>query len=115
MVDSVICNQANTYISAVLLSLSAMLQLELPHINVLSKIDLLEQHGNLGNLQNNPLNFVVDMNLEFYTEVQDLQYLEQYLNRGSSPKYQKLNHILCELIQDFNLVAFHTLNIEVRS
>ena len=54
------------------------------------------------------------MNLDFYTEVQDLKYLEQYLNKESfSARYQKLNHLLCELIQDYNLVAFHTLNIEV--
>ena len=34
--------------SALLLSLSTMLHLELPHINVLSKIDLIENYGNLG-------------------------------------------------------------------
>ena len=48
MVDSIICNQANTYVSGVLLSLTAMLQLELPHVNILSKIDLLEKQENLG-------------------------------------------------------------------
>jgi hypothetical protein len=31
-----------------LLSLSTMLHLELPHINVLSKIDLIESYGKLG-------------------------------------------------------------------
>jgi hypothetical protein len=31
-----------------MLSLSTMLHLELPHINVLSKIDLLSQYGKLG-------------------------------------------------------------------
>ena len=39
---------AAKYISVLLLSLRAMLQLELPHINVLSKIDLLSQFSNLG-------------------------------------------------------------------
>jgi hypothetical protein len=37
------------YVSALLMSLSAMLHLELPHINVLSKIDLIESYGKLGN------------------------------------------------------------------
>ncbi len=36
------------YISALLLSLSTMLHLELPHVNVLSKIDLIRQYGRLG-------------------------------------------------------------------
>lgn len=32
-----------------MLSLRAMLHLELPHINVLSKVDLIAQYGDLGN------------------------------------------------------------------
>ena len=36
------------YISALLLSLSTMLHLELPHINLLSKVDLIRQYGKLG-------------------------------------------------------------------
>ena len=31
-----------------MLSLRAMLHLELPHINVLSKVDLIQQYGDLG-------------------------------------------------------------------
>ena len=40
-----------------------MLQLELPHVNVLSKVDLVEKYGKL------------DFNIDYYTEVQDLDYL----------------------------------------
>jgi hypothetical protein len=101
LVDSAICNEASTYVSALLLSLSTMLQLGLPHVNVLSKIDLLGKFGKL------------DLNLDFYTEVQDLKYLEQYLSRDSfSSQFQRLNRALCELVEDFSLVAFQTLNIE---
>ena len=39
-----------------------MLHLELPHINLLSKIDLIEQYGKLR------------FNLEFYTEVRNQSY-----------------------------------------
>lgn len=38
------------YVSVLLLSLRTMLQLELPHINVLSKIDILSHYGDLGTL-----------------------------------------------------------------
>lgn len=41
-------NTTPRYISALLLSLNTMLHLELPHINVLSKIDLVRQYGKLG-------------------------------------------------------------------
>jgi GTPase SAR1 family protein len=46
--DSHYVTDAAKYISVLLLSLRAMLHLELPHINVLSKIDLLTQYGDLG-------------------------------------------------------------------
>jgi hypothetical protein len=36
------------YISALLLSVSTMLHLELPQINVLSKVDLVKQYGEMG-------------------------------------------------------------------
>ena len=39
------------YISVLLLSLRTMLQLGLPHVNVLSKIDLISQYGELGTLR----------------------------------------------------------------
>ncbi|KAF9028524.1 hypothetical protein BDP27DRAFT_1387064 [Rhodocollybia butyracea] len=54
--DAHYITDASKYISVLLLSLRTMLQLELPHINVLSKIDLLAKYGDL------------DFNLDFYTE-----------------------------------------------
>jgi len=47
LVDAHHCSNAANFISAALLSLTAMLQLELPHVNVLSKIDLIESMGEL--------------------------------------------------------------------
>ena len=57
LVDAHLCTDPSKYISALLLSLSTMLHLELPHINLLSKVDLIEQYGKLS------------FNLDFYTEV----------------------------------------------
>lgn len=48
LVDSVLCSKGTAFVAAVLLSLSTSLQLELPHVNVLTKIDLLPKHGELG-------------------------------------------------------------------
>lgn len=48
LVDAHLCSDPGKYISALLLSLSTMLHLELPHINVLSKIDLIGSYGKLG-------------------------------------------------------------------
>src|SRR5215471_877226 len=92
------------YISALLLSLRAMLQMDLPHLNVLTKID---------NLSNYP---PLPFNLDFYTEVQDLSYLIPHLKtespRLANSKFDALNQAIVELVQDFGLVAFETLAVE---
>ena len=64
LVDSIYCCHPHNFLSALLVSLTSMLQLELPHINVLSKIDLLRLYQP-----------AMDFNIDFYTEVQDLSYL----------------------------------------
>eukprot|EP01122_Echinamoeba_exundans_P000250 TRINITY_DN10224_c0_g1_i1.p1 TRINITY_DN10224_c0_g1~~TRINITY_DN10224_c0_g1_i1.p1 ORF type:complete len:316 (+),score=75.21 TRINITY_DN10224_c0_g1_i1:161-1108(+) len=100
LVDSFYCSSPSNYVAALLVSLSTMLQLELPHVNVLSKIDLVEKFGKL------------DLNLEFYTTGTDLEYLQHALNReDKSGRFSELNRTLCELIEDFSLVSFTTLNI----
>ena len=53
-----------------------------------------------------------DFNLDFYTEVQDLSYLENLLSQ-QSPRYAALNMEICSLIEDFGLVGFETLAVEV--
>ncbi|KAB1204000.1 GPN-loop GTPase 2 [Morella rubra] len=47
LVDAHLCSDPGKYVSALLLSLSTMLHMELPHVNVLSKIDLIESYGRL--------------------------------------------------------------------
>jgi hypothetical protein len=39
-----VCSDPSKFISGSLLSLSAMIQLELPHLNVLTKCDLVDEH-----------------------------------------------------------------------
>lgn len=101
LVDAHLCGDPGKYISALLLSLSTMLHLELPHVNVLSKIDLIESYGKLA------------FNLDFYTDVQDLSYLQHCLDQEPcAAKYRKLTKELCEVVEDFSLVNFTTLDIQ---
>lgn len=78
--------------------------MDLPHLNVLTKIDKLSNYG--------PLPF----NLDFYTEVQDLSYLLPHLAKENPimqhPKFEGLNNAVIELVEDFGLVGFETLAIE---
>jgi GPN-loop GTPase len=80
-----------------------MLQLDLPHLNVLTKIDKLVSYA--------PLPF----NLDFYTEVHDLTYLLPALVNESpvmSDKFEGLNRAIVQLVEDFGLVSFETLAVE---
>ncbi|KAK0565608.1 hypothetical protein OC844_001119 [Tilletia horrida] len=110
LVDASHITDASRYIALLLLSLRAMLTLELPHINVLSKMDLLSEMSDQ-----------LAFNLDYYTEVQDLSYLlpqlTEQLGGPSSRRAQrfaKLNQRITELIEDFSLVGFETLAVEDR-
>ncbi|CAH1125056.1 unnamed protein product [Ceutorhynchus assimilis] len=101
LVDSHHCSDATKFISTLLLSLSTMLQVQLPHVNVLSKADLLKK---------NPSK--LDFSLDFYTNVLDLQYLLDVLDDGPfTKKFKKLNKAIVGIIEDYSLVAFLPLDI----
>lgn len=76
--------------------------MDLPHLNVLTKIDKLSSYS--------PLPF----NLDYYTEVQDLSYLLPHLEQESSvgSKFKGLNEAIVQLVEDFGLVGFETLAVE---
>ncbi|KAF7242436.1 GPN-loop GTPase 2 [Varanus komodoensis] len=126
LVDSHYCTDPGKFISVLCTSLSAMLHVELPHVNVLSKMDLVEQYGKLARVD---LEFYlyhvlydddddddddVSFNLDYYTEVLDLSYLVDHL--ASDPffkNYHRLNEKLVEVIEDYSLVSFVPLNVQV--
>ena len=83
------------------MSLSSMLQIELPHVNIFSKMDLIKQYG--------PLKF----NLDYYTDVLDLNYLLDTLDSDRIlSKFKNLNKKICDIVQDYSLVSFIPLNIQ---
>ncbi|KAL9581743.1 MAG: hypothetical protein Q9212_003707 [Teloschistes hypoglaucus] len=104
LTDSYCLTLPSLYISTLLLSLRSMLQLDLPHLNVLTKIDNLSSYG--------PLPF----DLEFYTEAQDLSDILPHLLEENPvmrhPKFEGLNTAVVELVEDFGLVGFETLVVE---
>jgi hypothetical protein len=59
---------------------------------------------------------IIAFNLSYYTEVQDLTYLAAQLDNAPdrfSQKYRKLNQVICELVEEYGLVGFETLAVEV--
>lgn len=67
-------------------------------------MDSVEKYGSL------------DMGLEFYTEVMDIDYLLEYLDDSPQmKKYWKLNKALAEVITDYALVSFLPMSVESQS
>lgn len=103
LVDSHYCSEPSKFISVLLTSLSTMLQIELPHVNILSKVDLIEKFGKL------------QYNLDFYTEVLDMSYLLDHMDGDPFfDKFYRLNKAIVGVIEDYSLVNFTPLNIQDR-
>ncbi|KAF5286707.1 hypothetical protein FQA39_LY16190 [Lamprigera yunnana] len=101
MVDSHYCSDPTKFISTLLLSLSTMLQIGLPHVNVLSKADLLKKYSSK-----------LDFGVDFYTDVLNLEYLLELLDDGPfSSKYKKLNAAIISLVEDYSLVGFIPVDV----
>jgi GPN-loop GTPase len=104
LIDSYSLTIPSLYISTLLLSLRTMLQLDLTHVNILTKIDNMNKYP--------PLPF----NLDYYTEVQDLNYLLPALGSESTlfktGKFAALNEAIIHLVEEFGLVGFETLAVE---
>ncbi len=125
LVDSNFCLEPSKFLSSIVLSISVMLRIALPHINVLSKLDLLEKSGAL------------KFDLEFYMNCIDVRgLLEQIKSSNTSGDgdnddldddgdklkpisskqtrhtFTSLNKAFCDIIEDFNLVSFLAMNVE---
>jgi GTPase SAR1 family protein len=96
LLDSHHCAEVSKYVSGLVVSLSAMLQLELPHINVLSKVDIVESSGPLS------------LPLSYYTDCSELERLLPFCEASPafSRKHAALTSRLCELVEDFGLVRY---------
>lgn len=100
LIDSHHCSDPAKYIAVLMTSLATMLQLELPHVNILSKIDIAEAFGRLA------------FNLDYYTDVLDLSFLLEALDDNPhTARFRNLNAALVEVVEDFSLVNFIPLSV----
>lgn len=101
LIDSHYIQDPAKFVSVLVLTLQSMLQLEYPHVNVLTKID------NLQNYEELPLP------LENYTDPVDLSFLTGLLEKTSfGQKHRKLSEALCGLIEEFGMLSFVPFAVE---
>ena len=84
LLDSMFIQDAPKYFSGVLTALSTMIQLEIPHINVMTKIDLLDKK-------------LEDTSMGRYYDV-DTSLLLEDANLQTSKKFLRLNEKVSQLV-----------------
>lgn len=85
---------SHKFASGILCCLSAMIQLELPHINVLTKVDLLDKKSS------SDLSELCDPDLGA------LQYKMEEEGKCDNDKHKLLTAEICNLLQTYNMVSF---------
>ncbi|OII74439.1 ATP-binding domain 1 family protein [Cryptosporidium andersoni] len=111
LIDCTLLSSPTNYISSLLVSLSAQMSLELPYLNVFSKIDLL-----------NTIRDDLPFRLEYFVEVQDLnqllKYWENHSAQGNHPmalKFQLFQRELANLIEDSTIMQFIPVDINEKN
>ncbi|CAN8001028.1 unnamed protein product [Ixodes pacificus] len=97
LIDSQYMVETTKFFSGVLSALSAMVNFETPHVNVITKMDLLNKAGR--------------RKISRYLEP-DIHLLVED-DRQFDEKYGRLSEAIAKVIEDYSLVKFMPLNIKV--
>ncbi|XP_042497108.1 GPN-loop GTPase 3-like [Macadamia integrifolia] len=98
LLDSQFMTDVTKFISGCMASLSAMVQLELPHVNILSKMDLVAKKKDIEDYLN-----------------PEARVLLSELNQQMAPQFGKLNKALIELVDEYSMVNFVPLDLRKES
>ncbi|GMI66324.1 hypothetical protein like AT4G12790 [Hibiscus trionum] len=94
LLDSQFITDVTKFVSGCMASLSAMVQLELPHVNILSKMDLVTNKRDIEN----------------YLDPEPRLLLSE-LNERMAPRFKMLNKSLIELVDEYSMVSFIPLDL----
>lgn len=104
LLESQFMDDKTKYFAGVLSAMSAMINLEVPHINLLSKMDLVEK-GEIGSEAKKGRRREMGRYLD-----PDPMLLIEDVNSRTNPKFHTLNQALVQLIDDFSMVSFMPLD-----
>ena len=106
------------YIFSIFSVLNAMINLEQPQINIITKIDLLKELDIETNEKNEPNDAKANETpitypLSFYKNPHDEEKINDILdNLNINPKFKKLNKLISQFVVDFGLVSFDVLDVK---
>lgn len=114
LIDSQFCVEQSKFLSGMLTALSSMIQLEIPFIHVLSKVDLLSKRDKK---RLKKYEFIIANQRSFYLlhyrfidpDVDQLANSE--IANAFLGRYSQLNKAIASVIYDYSLVKFHALDM----
>ncbi|XP_074474118.1 GPN-loop GTPase 3 [Sebastes fasciatus] len=92
LVDSQFMVESFKFISGVMAALSAMVSLEIPQVNIMTKMDLLSPKAK--------------KEIEKYLDPDMYSMMEDTSDNIRSTKFKKLTKAICDLIDDYSMVRF---------
>lgn len=98
LLDSHFMSDAGKFIAGTMQALSAMLHLELPHVSVITKMDLLPNSETDS-----------EMYAKFFDT--DIVSLLEEMKKNTPKRFHNMNTALAQVIDDYNMVTFVPLNI----
>jgi len=131
VVDATFVCDAPKFISGSLLSLSAMISLELPHVNVLSKCDLIDEEK-LTNILDIDSATMLWQKEEYNASVEEDSFIkalktskhddstneialllsERNIMKERRKRHNRLTEAICSLLDDYSMTSFIPLNIQ---
>ncbi|PWN54063.1 hypothetical protein IE53DRAFT_309116 [Violaceomyces palustris] len=105
LLESQFMDDKTKYFAGVLSAMSAMINLEVPHLNIMSKMDLVEkgetaEEAKAGRRRE----------MERYFDPDPLLLVGE-VNSKTNPKFHSLNQAIVQLIDDFSMVSFMPLDV----
>jgi hypothetical protein len=90
------------YVFSIFSVLNAMINLALPQINIISKIDLLKNYDKKD----------MPFSLGFYKNPSDIEKITLMVDEiNVNPKFKKLNKLIAEFVTEYGLVSFDILDV----
>lgn len=119
IVDATFVTDVSKFISGSLLALSAMIAMQLPHVNVLSKCDLVEEASMEKVLEMESAMQLWDVlgghegNGSAGSGMRDLTVKSEVVDKAKNreQKWNRLTEAICSLLDDFSMVGLVPLNI----
>lgn len=98
LLESHFLQDVSKYFAGVLNAMSAMVGLEVPHLNILSKMDLFNRHQASLLAASNRNSEEVEDELDRYLQV-DPSLLMEWIHKETRPKFFKLNEAILQLVR----------------